>query len=284
MHQFLLEYIQHHSPRWAVKPEVYYGDAFQHCIVLVFGKPRTAVFTHIDNIGFTVRYGRQLVRIGGPRLASGYRLYGKDSDGDIECILNADDEEHLIYESNRLIERGTALSFKANYREDEQSVQCCYLDNRIGVFASLKICETLEDGIVIFSCREEHHGGTVPFLAKFIHERYNIKQALVCDITWITEGIEHGKGIVISRRDSGIPRRVYFDRITGILKEAGLPFQVEVESSGGSDGNELQRQPYPIDWCFAGAAEDHVHTPDERVYKTDIESMIDAYKLLMKKL
>ena len=57
-----------------------------------------------------------------------------------------------------------------------------------------------------------------------------------------------------------------------------------VEKSGGSDGTELQKIPYPIDWCFVGAAEDFVHSPNEKVHKKDIESMLEAYKTLMKEL
>ena len=54
--------------------------------------------------------------------------------------------------------------------------------------------------------------------------------------------------------------------------------------NGGSDGNALQKSDYPWDWCFVGAPEDNVHSPDEKVHKKDIQSMLDLYKKLMKKL
>ena len=41
---------------------------------------------------------------------------------------------------------------------------------------------------------------------------------------------------------------------------------------------------YAWDWCFVGAAEQNVHTPDEKVHKKDIQGMIDLYKGLMEKL
>ena len=56
---------------------------------------------------------------------------------------------------------------------------------------------------------------------------------------------------------------------------------MEVENAGGSDGNALQRSPYPFDWCFIGAPEDFVHTPDEKVHKSDIEAMTQMYNYLM---
>ncbi len=284
MHDFLLDYIEHEKKNWKVQPQLIYGDDFQHCIMLVFGKPTTAVYAHIDNIGFTVRYNNQLVKVGGPRTVSGYKLVGTDKNGDVECTLKVDEENHLSYESSREIERGTALSFKQNFREDDQYVQSCYLDNRLGVYISLKLAETLENGVIVFSCWEEHAGGSVPYLAKYLWENYKIKQTLICDITWVTEGVPHGKGVVVSMRDSGIPRRVYVNRICEILNQHQLNYQLEIESSGGSDGNELQKQPYPIDWCFIGAPEDFVHSPDEKVHKDDIASMLKAYQILMKEL
>ena len=63
-----------------------------------------------------------------------------------------------------------------------------------------------------------------------------------------------------------------------------MKYQIEVESAGGSDGNQLQKSPYPFDWCFIGAPEDNVHSPDEKVHKEDIRSMVLLYKFLMKHL
>ena len=100
----------------------------------------------------------------------------------------------------------------------------------------------------------------------------------------MTSGVKHKDGVAISRRDSGLPRRSYVDRIIKLAKKSKVPFQIEVESSGGSDGNQLQKSPYPFDWCFIGAPEDNVHSPDEKVHKKDIKSMTDLYKYLMKHL
>ena len=63
MTAFLLEYIEQNAPNWEVQPEVIHGEAFQDCIILKFGQPRTAIFAHMDSIGFTVRYQDQLVPI-----------------------------------------------------------------------------------------------------------------------------------------------------------------------------------------------------------------------------
>jgi putative aminopeptidase FrvX len=111
-----------------------------------------------------------------------------------------------------------------------------------------------------------------------------VKQALISDITWVTEGVESGRGVAVSLRDSLIPRRSFIMKIIEIAKKSGVPFQVEVESAGGSDGKELQHSDIPWDWCFIGAPEDHVHSPNEIVHKADIEAMTEMYKVLLKEL
>ena len=90
MKEFLLKYIQKEKKKWKAKPEIHQGDEFQDCIVLSFGKPRTAVFAHMDSIGFTVRYFNQLLPIGSPDAEMGTRLVGHDSLGAIDCELEYD--------------------------------------------------------------------------------------------------------------------------------------------------------------------------------------------------
>lgn len=282
--EYILKHIDKYSKRWKVKPEIFHGEGFQDCIVLAFGKPRTAIFAHMDSIGFTVRYGNQLVKIGGPQTQSGMKLVGHDSKGQVTCKLEVNEEGKLFYDYKRELDRGTMLTFKPEWRETRDYVQCCYMDNRLGVWNALKVAETLENGIIAFSCWEEHGGGSVEYLGRFIYEKFGVMQALISDITWVTDGVFHGKGAAISLRDSGLPRRSYVNRITEIAKKSKVPFQIEVEATGGSDGNALQRSPYPWDWCFIGAPESFVHSPDEKVHKKDIDSMLKLYQALMKKL
>lgn len=285
MTRFVLDYVRQTQAAWQHQPIIIADDRFQDCILLVFGQPRTAVFAHLDSIGFTVRYGRQLVRIGGPQAEAGYRLVGHDSQGEIDCTLTIDEQTgELGYAFHRDIDRGTELTFYCDFRETETTVQSCYLDNRLGVWNALRLCETLEHGIVAFSCWEEHGGGSVAYLAKFIYENYGVRQALISDITWVTEGVHVGQGCAISLRDSLIPRRAYVDRIRAIAARSGVPHQLEVEGSGGSDAKELQHAAAPWDWCFVGAPEDHVHSPDELVDKRDIASMLALYQVLMQEL
>jgi putative aminopeptidase FrvX len=284
MKDFLLQYISKEKKNWKVQPEIFHGDELQDCIILKFGKPRTAIFAHIDSIGFTVRYFNQLLPIGSPDAEIGTILVGHDSKGEIECQLEFDKDNHAFYKFGRQVDRGTELTYKINFRDSKLYIQSPYLDNRLGVYNALKVAEKLKDGVIVFSCWEEHGGGSVPYLAKFIYEKWKVRQALVSDITWVSDGVEPGKGVAISMRDRNLPRKSFVNKIIDIAKKRKVDFQLEVEGMGSSDGRELQVSPYPFDWCFVGAPEQYPHTPDEKVHKHDIKTMIDLYSYLMKDL
>ncbi|KPQ16308.1 MAG: endoglucanase [Algoriphagus marincola HL-49] len=281
--QFLLNTLQQRKNSWKVCPEIYSGEDFHDCILLKFGNPRTALFAHMDTIGFMTRYENQLIPVGGPEIEDGMLLVGEDELGPIECRLKIEDDS-LFHDFQRPIQPGTYLSFAQNIREDDQFIQAAYLDNRLGLFTALQVCQNLEHGWVVFSTYEEHGGGSMPFLLKFIQENHPIRQALIADITWVTEGVIHHEGVAISIRDRYIPRRKFIDRVIALATKSKIPFQLEVEASGGSDGREIQFSPYPIDWCFVGAAEDNVHSPDEKVSLADLDSMIEMHQYLMKHL
>lgn len=284
MTEFLLKYIHKEQKKWKVQPEIYQGDGFQDCIILKFGNPRTAIFAHMDSIGFTVRYFNQLLPIGSPDAESGTTLVGQDTIGLIECQLEYDNDSHAFYKFGRAIQRGTELTYKVNFKQTATYIESAYLDNRLGIYNALKVAETLKDGVICFSTWEEHGGGAVPYLAKFIFDKWNVKQALISDITWVSDGVEHGKGVAISMRDRNIPRRKFVDRIIAIAEKRKVDYQLEVEGGGSSDGRELQTSSIPFDWCFVGAPEAHAHSPHEKVHTHDIESMIKLYSWLMKDL
>ena len=281
--EFIIDYVKSNMHDWKVKPKIFNGDGFQDSIILSFGTPRTAIYAHMDSIGFTVKYNNEIIKIGGPVVEEGIELVGTDSKGNIEGkIIKKDDKTFIDFK--RKIDRGTSLTFKMNFKETDNYIQSCYLDNRLGVWNALKVAENLEDGVIVFSCWEEHGGGSVGFLTNFIHSKYNINKALISDITWVTEGVKAGKGVVISLRDSGIPRRSFVNKIITLVKSHNIHYQLEVESSGGSDGNEIQKSPFPVDWCFIGAPEKNVHSPKEKVHKKDVKSMLQIYNMLMKEL
>lgn len=284
MKEFILGYVKKNAPSWKVAPKVVSGDFIQDNLILVFGEPRTAIFAHMDTIGFMVRYQDQLVPIGGPDVENGYDLVGEDSMGPILCKLRVDEENQLFYDFPRAIETGTTLTWQPGLTIDSDYIEGTHLDNRLGIYNALKVAETLSNGIIVFSTFEEHGGGSVPLIIKYLAEHYPIRQALISDITWVTEGVVHGGGVAISMRDRNIPRRKFLDHIIALAAQSGIRYQLEVEGGGSSDGREVHHSPYPIDWLFIGAPEDGVHSPGERVHVRDLEDMIAMYKYLMQNL
>lgn len=285
---FLLDYVQKQQDAWVTKPQIFAGEEMQDTLVLVFGEPQTAIYAHTDSIGFSVGYDRDLIKIGGPKLTDGIRLVGSDSHGEIDVEMAVYEDEdgylHPQYMGDRVLDRGTILTFKPDFRQTNEWVQSPYLDNRLGVWVALKVAETLENGAIVFSTYEEHGGNSVGYCAELLSKKFGVRQALIADITWVTDGVKHGGGVAVSMRDSGLPRRKYLNRIIELARQSRIPFQLEVESAGGSDGGALQKSDLLIDWCFIGAPEDNVHSPDEKVYKSDITAMVDLYQYLMKNL
>jgi putative aminopeptidase FrvX len=285
---FIKEYVLEHSSQWKSKPRIIDGLGFQDALILVFGNPRATVYAHMDTIGYSVGYDNELIRVGGPKNIDGTILVGNDSQGPIEGELmifeNEFNQQRIQLSHERTIDRGTLLSFKPNFKETKEYIQSPYLDNRLGVFVALQLAETMENGAIVFSTYEEHGGNSVGACAKYLMNTYDVFQALICDITLVTHGVVHKGGVAVSMRDSMLPRRKYLNKIISIAKDSGIKYQLEVESAGGSDGSVLQKSDLPIDWCFIGAPEDNVHTPQEKVYKKDIESMIELYKVLMDQL
>jgi putative aminopeptidase FrvX len=220
------------------------------------------------------------VPVGGPELDEPAFLIGKDAQGIIRCKAELKDG-NIFHDFPRAIQRGTSLSFEQHIYENDGFIEAAYLDNRIGVYNLLKLCETLEDGIIVFSTYEEHGGGAMPFLIKFIYENWEIRQALISDVTWVTDGVGFNKGVVVSLRDRYIPRKAYLNRILDLADKSGIPYQLEVEAHGSSDGREIQLSPYPMDWCFIGAPEENAHSYREKMAYFDLECMIKMYQYLM---
>jgi putative aminopeptidase FrvX len=284
MKSYLVRYVKAQQEKWRIQPEIIDGPEMMDCLMLRFGKPRLAAVAHMDSVGFTVRYDNQLIPIGSPDIDEDDVLIGSDRYGPVECRVKIGNDNHVYYEFGRAIQRGTTLTYKPNYTEEDGRISGTFLDNRVGIFNLLKQAETLENGLLIFSCWEEHGGGSVPFLMKYIWDHFNIQQVLVSDVTWTSDGIILGDGVAISMRDYNIPRSRFIERIVSVAEESSTPFQLEVESTGSSDGREIQLSPYPMDWCFIGPPSERAHSSKEVIANRDLESMIILYQVLFELL
>lgn len=280
---YLRDYVLKRGTEWKVTPEIHFSKNLHDNLILSFGDPQIGVFAHMDTVGFMARYENQLLPIGGPEVENGDILVGADAMGEIECRVKIEDG-NCYHDFPRSIARGTLLSYKQRVEVENGIIQAAYLDNRLGIYNALKLCETLENGVVVFSCYEEHGGGSIPLLMDYLMKRWPIRAALVSDITWCSDGVISGGGVVISIRDKHIPRRTYINSVIELAAQSGIPYQLEVEAYGSSDGREIHYSPYPVDWCFIGAPGQQIHTSSEQVAVSDLEAMIALYKYLMSNL
>lgn len=282
---FLLEYTARNKAGWKNQPELFFGEEFQDNLILVFGHPRTAFFAHMDTVGYTVRYDNYLIAIGGPEGKSGDQLVFEEKGKNFSTsLLAATKKAPMLIDFPRPLEPGTTLSYQPAFETDEQYIHSPYLDNRLGIWALLQLAEKAENIALVFTSWEEHGGGAAGYLARFLLEKYATRQAIIADVTWATEGVFPGKGPVVSLRDSRIPRKSYTNKIRQILSANELPFQLEVEAHGGSDGTELQQIPYPIDWCFIGPPSDNPHCARESVHLHDALTFVQMLEALAKNL
>lgn len=282
--KYILKYVSSHKETWKVQPQIIEGEGFQDALILVFGKPEMAYYSHMDSVGFTTRYQNQLVAIGSPDPEQGDKLVGEDHIGLIECEVQVDSNGNAFHNFARAIEPGTSLVYKPEFIESGDTVTSNSLDNRLGIFTLLQLAPELENGALVFSTYEEHGGGSVGFIANYLLKTYGILKSLIVDVTWVTDGVHLGHGPVVSLRDAFIPRKKFVNKITSLLDDHSMVYQKEVEGKGGSDGSELQKSELPIDWCFLGVPVNHPHSSKEEANIFDIVRLITLLQLLSNKL
>ncbi len=294
MTEYILKYFSLHSKDFKSMPQVFSGAGFQDMIIAVFGQPRTAIFAHMDTVGYCVAHKKELVKIGNPKAVDGTKLVGEDDKGPFECTLIVEkpkkdkktgaEEQVYHYKAKRNIGAGTPLTYKPDWKQSKEFVSSAYMDNRVGVWNALTQAHTMEHGAIAFTTYEETGGGGAQFAGKFLQENFGIQQALISDVTLLSPSIKHKKGVAITVRDRGIPRQSFVRKVIQVAKDAGITYQLEVEKTGGSDGNSLQMSTFAWDWCFVGPPEDNYHRPGEKVALTDLKAMLDLYKVLIETL
>ncbi len=235
-------------------------------------KPSAAIFAHLDTTGWTLGYDKRLIPIGGPD--------GKPGDP-IRPVGEPD--------AGRTLARRRDGSWKVRGRTDalpgsrwvyanapklsSGEITAPYLDNRAGVWTALHALTRCPEIAVAFTVQEETGGPGAQVCARRLHEAHGISQALIADLTWHTKHIKRGRGVAVSLRDSSLPRQRYLEKVLALAESSGLPYQREVEWSGGSDGSGIDRSGVPMDWVFVGAPEKSPHTARERVSVGDLQSM-----------
>ena len=245
--------------------------------------PKVAVFAHLDTTGWTLGYGKRLVRIGGPD--------GEPGDGirpvrrpDTGSVLARRKDGSWTVDGKADAAPGSRFVYAAVPELKNDRITAPYLDNRAGLWAALHVLKACPSVALALSVQEETGSLGAQVTARSLYETRGITQALIADLTWDTKHVKRGLGVAVSLRDSSLPRQSYLNRVLALAEQSGIPFQREVESSGGSDGAGIDRSGIPMDWVFIGAPEKAPHTPRERVHVADLQGMVSLLVYLVNRL
>jgi putative aminopeptidase FrvX len=256
-------------------------------LIVVRGKPQTAIFAHTDTIGWTLGYDRSLIPIGGPRGCDGDKLRTADgTTGLLRLVENKPTLRRVRDSAGKKTDAtpGSRWVYGRKPKIAKGVIATPYLDDRAGVWSALEALGRCENIAVAFCTGEEQHGHGARVCGDFLVREYGIRQALIADITWHTKDTPCGKGVAISLRDAFCPRQAFLDRVLALATESGIAYQREIQSAGSSDGGHLLRSSLPIDWVFVGAPSKAPHTSREKATLTDLEAMADLLVYLVDKL
>ena len=237
-------------------------------------RPAMSVFAHTDTTGWTQGYDTLLVRIGGPdgKAGDGIRP-AHEADAGHTLAPRKGEEHGWRIKGNVETPPGTRWVYAATPEVKNGQLRSPYLDNRGGLWAALLALKACPNIAVALTTGEEVGGPGAVVCARRLSDAYGIQQALISDLTWHTKHIKRGRGPAVSLRDSSVPRQRYLERVLTLAEASGLPWQREVESSGGSDGASIDRAGVPMDWVFVGAPEKDPHTACERAHLGDLDNM-----------
>lgn len=251
-------------------------------LIVAKGRPRVAVFAHIDSVGFTLGYERRLIPVGGPQVTDNTGVRATVGDRVYRGVVRVRDEDDDHYElADSDAPPGTRWVYDTRPNFGATSLQGAYMDNRFGVYTALHLIRELDDVLVAFTASEEAGGRGALDAGRWLHAETAIRRALIADITWATPYVVPGKGPAVSLRDAFVPRKAYFDRVRAAAERSGVPHQIEIESAGSSDGGMLERSGLGIDWIFVGACENGYHTATESLLREDAENMLRLYAHLV---
>lgn len=280
---FLLNYINKHKDTWKHKPKIIHNQDTKNNIILVFGKPRTAIMSHIDNVGFMHTGTKGLMLdLGFVEYVNNAKIRGfTNNNKKIETQLQI--RNRRPFSKNRKIPIGTNFTYSPLWEETKNLIKSTNLDNKVGVYICLELAKTLKNGILIFTCGEEEPtSGDIPYLTRLIYEQYNVKNVLILDTTSDSNNIDLGKGSVVSFRDTSIYKREFINKILNILKNNKV--QKEVINTGSSDGEYVLSSPYPMNVSFIGIPIQKIHSNKEIIHKNDIIYTLKNMKKLMTSL
>jgi len=223
--------------------------SINNTLLISKGDPKIAFLAHADSVGLISQYNNRLFALGSPEVNEHSVIVSEDGK---KAGLEFKDEDNIFLKSEIQFERGTTFTFPPDFEETENTLQSPCLDDRMGIALLMQLFLESKDIFIVISSNEETCGGSVEKASRIMFEQFKLKKAIIVDTTFDTEGIHMGEGIVLSLKDRFLPPERFIKEVKTMLNNGNIPFQLEIEDYGSSDGAYIHRSPYPIDWCFLG--------------------------------
>ncbi|NMC98200.1 MAG: hypothetical protein GYA62_00565 [Bacteroidales bacterium] len=260
-------------------PNAVIDKTINNTLLIIKGQPKVVFIAHADSVGFILQYNNKLLALGSPEVFEKTKLRTIDN---FEVDIESDQDENYYLKSNKTFERGTTFTFIPHFIEYENTIQSPYLDNRVGIALLMQLALESEHFCIVISSNEESCGGSIEKTSRILYEKYEICKSVIVDTTFHTEGIRMGDGVVLSLKDKYLPSERWVSVVKNILQKNNIPYQLEVEDVGSSDGAYIHKSPYPIDWCFLGIACLNNHSEKEIVNIDDLNYLYDAINYINK--
>ena len=166
------------------------------------------------------------------------------------------------------------------------------LDDRVGCAAALKVLEQdlPVDTWFVFSVQEELGSRGAAVAAERIRPAYAIilEGTTAADVGGVSHGQEVcylGRGPVIPFMDRGtIAPRDFWERVTAIATENGIPWQVKEKIAGGTDASAIQRRCVGAKVITISAPLRNIHSPASVGKLSDIEPIPRLCALVLEEL
>ncbi|MGQ9846952.1 MAG: hypothetical protein ACUVQP_05535 [Bacteroidales bacterium] len=270
---FLYDWFLKHIPNSKI-------DRIIHNTLLVYkGKPNVAFIAHADSVGFILQYHNKLLALGSPEIFDKTKL--RTCDNILVDVISDQDNNYFLI-GDYEFERGTTFTFIPNFKLNKNTIESPYLDDRVGIALLMKLAMESDNICIVISSNEESCGGSIEKATKILYENYQITKTIIVDTTFHSEGIRIGEGVVLSLKDKYIPPQKWVSFVKNILMKYNIPFQLEIENFGSSDGAYIHRSPYPIEWCFLGIACLNNHSENELISISDMNYLYEAISYINK--
>lgn len=270
---YLFEWFSIHIPHATVDRTIH------NTLIICKGKPNIAFVAHADSVGFILQYQKKLIALGSPEINEKTKLRTCDN---IFVQVVPDKDDNCFLTDDYGLETGTTFTFIPNFKLNKSTIQSPNLDDRVGIALLMQLAMESDDICIVISSNEESCGGSIEKASKILYEHYQITKTIIVDTTFHTEGIRMGNGVVLSLKDKYIPPQQWVSFVKNVLIKYNIPFQLEVEDFGASDGAYIHRSPYPIEWCFLGIACLNNHSENEMISISDMNYLYEAISSINK--